>query len=120
MKLNNNITPKIHNYDDKKVCAVNATDVYFIECVYFAKEVELMKMEKKFGDIDHMLILNFKFQKPPKFTTSLGSANFMMPNITMAERTLTCWQIFHAIIRHILESLLIVENGEMQHTWGHT
>ena len=58
MKLRKNVTPKIRNYDNKKVYAVNARDVEYIECEHFPKKVELMKMEKKLGSIDQMLGLD--------------------------------------------------------------
>ena len=58
VKLRKNVTPKIRNYDNKKVYAVNARDVEYIECKHFPKKVELMKMEKKLGDVNRMLVLD--------------------------------------------------------------
>ena len=58
VKLRKNVTPKIRNYDNKKVYAVNARDVEYIECEHFPKKVELMKMEKKLSDVNQMLVLD--------------------------------------------------------------
>ena len=58
VKFHRTVTPKIRNFDNKKVYAVNARDVDYIECEHFPKKVELMKMEKKLGSIDQMLSLD--------------------------------------------------------------
>ena len=58
VKFHRTVTPKIRNFDNKKVYAVNARDVDYIECEHFPKEVELMKMEKKLGSIDQMSSLD--------------------------------------------------------------
>jgi hypothetical protein len=46
VKFHRTVTPKICKFDNKRVYAVNARDVHYIECEHFPKEVELVKMEK--------------------------------------------------------------------------
>ena len=56
MKLRQNITPQWRNYENKKVYAVNARDVEYLEFEHFPKKIELVKMEQQLTKTTEMLI----------------------------------------------------------------